>query len=58
MRFTSHFAGGFGSAQGSGQPIDVIATALIRVTERRVSHNWQIEDNLSLLQQMGLIPQL
>jgi predicted ester cyclase len=56
MHFTGHFTGTLGDARGSGQPIDFIATDLIRVTDGRVTDNWHIEDNLRLLQQMGLVP--
>jgi predicted ester cyclase len=55
MHFTGHFTGRMGHVAGHGQPIDFIATDLIRVTEGRVTDNWHIEDNLTLLQQMGLV---
>ena len=55
MHFTGHFAGRMGGTQGSGQPIDFIATDLIRVTQGRITDNWHIEDNLTLLRQMGLV---
>jgi predicted ester cyclase len=56
MHFTGHFTGSFGDAHGSGQPIDFIATDLIRVSDGRITDNWHIEDNLTLLQQMGIVP--
>jgi predicted ester cyclase len=56
MHFTGHFTGSFGAAKGSGQPVDFIATDLIRVLDGRITDNWHIEDNLTLLQQMGLAP--
>ncbi|MBP0495120.1 ester cyclase [Pararoseomonas indoligenes] len=56
MHFTGHFTGRMGDAAGQGQPIDFIATDLIRVTDGLVTDNWHIEDNLTLLQQMGLVP--
>lgn len=55
MHFTGHFTGRMGGTQGSGQPIDFIATDLVRVTQGRITDNWHIEDNLTLLRQMGLV---
>lgn len=55
MAFTGHFTGRFGDVSGQGQKIDFIATDLIRVRDGRVTDNWHIEDNLTLLQQMGVV---
>jgi len=54
MRFTGHFTGQFGQSKGAGQPIAFIATDLIRLQSGRITDNWHIEDNLTLLQQMGV----
>jgi predicted ester cyclase len=54
MRFTGHFTGIFGQAPGKGQPILFIATDLLKVENGRITDNWHIEDNLTLLQQMGI----
>jgi predicted ester cyclase len=54
MRFTGHFTGDFGQTQGTGQRIDFIATDLVKVQSGRITDNWHIEDNLTLLQQMGV----
>jgi predicted ester cyclase len=54
MRFTGHFTGRFGQTQGNGQPIAFIATDLLKVDDGRITDNWHIEDNLTLLQQMGV----
>jgi predicted ester cyclase len=54
MTFTGHFTGKFGSASGKGQAISFIATDLLKITHGRVSDNWHIEDNLTLLTQMGV----
>jgi len=54
MRFTGHFTGRFGQTQGKGQPIAFIATDLVKVESGRITDNWHIEDNLTLLQQMGI----
>ncbi len=54
MEFTGHFTGTFGSTSGKGQRIDFIATDLLRISDYRITDNWHIEDNLTLLSQMGV----
>jgi predicted ester cyclase len=54
MSFTGHFTGTFGQTQGKGQPIAFIATDLLKVEYGRITDNWHIEDNLTLLQEMGV----
>ena len=56
LRFHGHFTGRLGQIQGQGQTINFIATDIYRVTDGRVAENWHIEDNLTLQQQLGLIP--
>jgi len=55
MVFTGHFAGTFGQTQGKGQSIDFIATDLLKVVNGRITDNWHIEDNLTLMKQLGVI---
>ena len=55
MTFSGHFTGAFGKIRGSGQAIGFIATDLLKIEDGRVSNNWHIEDNLTLLQQMGIV---
>ena len=54
MTFHGHFTGKLGSHQGQGQAIDFIATDLLKVTGGKVTDNWHIEDNLTLLGKMGI----
>jgi predicted ester cyclase len=54
MQFAGHFTGKLGATAGKGQQIAFIATDLIKITDGRVSDNWHIEDNLTLLTQMGI----
>jgi predicted ester cyclase len=54
MHFSGHFTGKFGDTTGKGQPIAFIATDLLKVENGRITDNWHIEDNLTLLKQMGL----
>lgn len=54
-RFQGHFTGTFEGRQGQGQPISFIATDIYRVAEGRIAANWHIEDNLTVLQQLGAV---
>jgi len=56
LRFRGHFTGRFGQFQGQGQTINFIATDIYRVADERIAENWHIEDNLTLQQELGLIP--
>ena len=57
LRFRGHFTGRFGQIQGQGQTINFVATDIYRIADGRVAENWHIEDNLTLQQQLGIIPQ-
>jgi predicted ester cyclase len=54
MNFTGHFTGRFGQTQGKGQPVPFIATDLVKIENGRITDNWHIEDNLTLLQELGV----
>ena len=54
MSFTGHFTGRFGQTQGEGQPVPFIATDLVKIEDGRITDNWHIEDNLTLLKEMGI----
>jgi predicted ester cyclase len=56
LRFTGHFTGTFNGVQGKGQKVDFIATDILRVSGGRITDNWHLEDNLTFLQQAGLVP--
>jgi len=55
LRFTGHFTGTFQGVQGHGQPVDFIATDILRIQGGRITDNWHLEDNLTFLQQVGLV---
>jgi predicted ester cyclase len=55
LRFRGHFTGRFGDRNGGGEPVNFIATDILRVVDGRVTDNWHIEDNLTLLQQLGVV---
>ena len=56
LRFSGHFTGHFGQIRGQGQTINFIATDIYRIANGRVAENWHIEDNLTLQQELGLVP--
>lgn len=60
MVFSGHFTGTFSTADGEtvpgqGQLVEFIATDLVKVADGKITDNWHIEDNLTLLTQMGLV---
>ena len=55
LHFSGHFNGAFGQKQGAGQTVDFIATDILRVQDGRITDNWHIEDNLTLMQQLGIV---
>jgi predicted ester cyclase len=55
LRFTGHFTGAFAGKPGFGQVVDFIATDILRIADGRVVDNWHIEDNLTMMQQLGLV---
>jgi len=55
LHFQGHFSGQFGAVQGQGQAIDFRAFDLYRVEAGRIAENWHLEDNLTLLQQLGVV---
>jgi predicted ester cyclase len=57
LHFKGHFTGKFKDIQGSGQSIDFQAFDLYRVKDGQIVENWHLEDNLTLLKQLGAIRQ-
>lgn len=56
LHFTGHFTGTFQGRVGKGQKVDFIATDILRVQHGAITDNWHLEDNLTFLQQIGLVP--
>lgn len=54
LHFRGHFTGTFNGTAGHGQPVDFIATDIYRVADGRIADNWHIEDNLTLMRQLGV----
>lgn len=57
LRFHGHFTGVFGTLQGKGQTVDFQAHDLYRIQDGKIAENWHLEDNLTLMQQLGVIQQ-
>ncbi|HDR8859299.1 TPA: ester cyclase [Burkholderia territorii] len=55
LHFRGHFTGRFNGTTGSGQAVDFIATDIYRIDHGRIAENWHIEDNLTLMRQLGLV---
>jgi predicted ester cyclase len=55
LRFTGHFTGQFNDLQGNGRPIQFDAVDIYTVKDGRIVTNWHLEDNLSLLKQLGAV---
>lgn len=54
LDMAGHFTGTFLGRQGHGETVHVIATDIVKVTNGRITDNWHLEDNLTLLKQMGV----
>ncbi|MFM0474025.1 ester cyclase [Paraburkholderia strydomiana] len=55
LHFTGHFTGTFNGTQGKGQTVDFIATDIYRIRDGKITDNWHLEDNLTFLQQLGVV---
>ena len=53
--FTGHFTGMFKDLKGDGREINFRAVDVYRVQNGQISDNWHLEDNLSLMQQLGAV---
>lgn len=57
LHFTGHFTGTFQGKSGQGQKVDFIATDIYRIADGRIAEDWHLEDNLTFVQQIGLVVQ-
>ena len=55
LHFTGHFTGEFNGKKGQGQTVDFSAVDIYRIARGKIIENWHLEDNLSLLKQLGAI---
>ncbi|KIQ17451.1 lipoprotein [Rhodococcus sp. MEB064] len=54
--FRGHFTGTYGGRAGAGQQIDFGAIDIQHVGDDRIVEDWHLEDNLTFLQQAGIVP--
>lgn len=55
LHFRGHFTGTFGKLKGKGQQVDFIATDIYQVRNNKIIANWHLEDNLTLMKQLGVL---
>jgi predicted ester cyclase len=55
LLFKGHFTGTFGKLKGEGQAIRFSAVDMYTIENGKIIENWHLEDNLTLLQQMGVV---
>ncbi|MEB6537073.1 ester cyclase [Pantoea stewartii] len=55
LHFRGHFTGTFGKLKGKGQKVDFIATDIYQIRDGKIQANWHIEDNLTLMKQLGTL---
>jgi predicted ester cyclase len=55
LHFKGHFTGEAHGKKGTGQAVDFIATDIYRIVNGRIVEDWHLEDNLTLLKQLGVI---
>lgn len=55
LHFRGHFTGSFGDINGKGQTVDFIATDIYQIKNGKISANWHLEDNLTLMKQLGAL---
>lgn len=54
LRLKGHFTGRFGDVTGKGQAINFQAFDLYQIQGGQIAKNWHLEDNLGLMEQMGI----
>jgi predicted ester cyclase len=54
LHFRGHFTGKFMGEQGNGQLVEFSAVDIYRIANGKIIENWHLEDNLTLLKQLGV----
>ena len=55
LHFRGHFNGTFNGHAGQGQAVDFLAIDIYRVAHNVITEDWHLEDNLTLLRQLGIV---
>jgi predicted ester cyclase len=58
LTFTGTYTGTFMGKPGTGRPVKFLAIDILRVEDGRIVEDWHLEDNLTLMQQLGVVPEL
>lgn len=58
LTFTGTHKGGFMGKPASGKQVNFLAIDILHMKDGRIVENWHLEDNLTLLQQLGAVPAL
>ena len=53
--YAGHFTGRFKDLKGDRGKMSFRAVDIYRVQKRQIFDNWHLEDNLSLMQQLGVV---
>lgn len=55
LTFTGHFSGRLGDKAGDGREIRFVAIDNYTIRDGHIQANWHLEDNLTLMRQLGLV---
>jgi len=55
LLLNGHFTGTFGKLKGEGQAISFSAVDMYAIENEKIIENWHLEDNFTLMQQLGVI---
>ncbi len=57
LSFTGTHKGNFGEKQPTGKAVNFFAIDILRVKDGKIIEDWHLEDNLTLMQQLGVVPE-
>ncbi|SFD33675.1 Predicted ester cyclase [Bacillus sp. 491mf] len=57
LSFTGTHKGNFGEKQPTGKAVHFFAIDILRVKDGKIVEDWHLEDNLTLMQQLGVVPE-
>jgi predicted ester cyclase len=58
LTFTGTHTGTFGRRPATGHPIKFLAIDILRLEDGKIVEDWHLEDNLTLMQRLGVVPEL
>jgi predicted ester cyclase len=56
LTFTGTHKGEFMGSKPTGKPVKFIATDILHMKDGKIVEDWHLEDNLTLMQQLGVVP--